>query len=91
MELKTYTPVSLKLVFEETRFKVLHYIQNDFICQHPGISKDQTSMLKALLLTISSSNIARHSNGYRKGYKYFAFFYKSSCDKSSSETKLFTK
>ena len=45
---------------------------------------------KALLLTISSSNIATHSNGYVKGGKYF-FFYKSKCGKCSPETKLFTK
>ena len=50
MELKTYTPVSLKLVFEKTRFKVLDYIQNDFICQHPGLTKDQTSMFKSLAI-----------------------------------------
>ena len=31
---------------------------------------------KALLLTISSSNIITHSNGYIKGEK-FLFFYKS--------------
>ena len=31
MKLKKYTPVSLKLVFEEIKFKVLHYIQHDLI------------------------------------------------------------
>ena len=31
MELKTYTPVSPKFVFEEIEFKVLHYIQHDLI------------------------------------------------------------
>ena len=31
MELKTCTPVSSKFVFEKIKFKVLHYIQHDFI------------------------------------------------------------
>ena len=31
---------------------------------------------KALLLTISFSNIVTHSNGYTKGDKYFFFFIK---------------
>ena len=46
MELKTYTPVSRKFVFEKIRFKVLHYIQHDFIRQRPRLSKDQTSLFK---------------------------------------------
>ena len=50
MELKTYTPVSLKFVFEKIKFKVLHYIQYDFICQRPGLSKDQISMFKSLVI-----------------------------------------
>ena len=57
MELKTYTPVGLKFVFEKIRFKVLHYIQHDFICQRPGLSKDQISMFKSIVINISSSNI----------------------------------
>ena len=32
MELKTYTSVGRKFVFEKIKFKVLHYIQHDFIC-----------------------------------------------------------
>ena len=40
MELKTYTPFSLKFVFEKIKFKVLHYIQHDFISQRLGFSKD---------------------------------------------------
>ena len=90
MELKTYTPVGLKFVFEKIKFKVLHYIQHDFIRQRPGPSKDQISMFKRLVLTISSSNIVTHSNGYKKGHKYF-LFYNSRCGKCSRETKLFTK
>ena len=39
MELKTYTPVSLKFVFEKIKFKILHYIQHDSIRQPPGLSK----------------------------------------------------
>ena len=49
MELKTYTPVSPKFVFEEIEFKILHYIQHDFICHRLGLTKDQTSS-KVLLL-----------------------------------------
>ena len=50
MELKTYTPVGLKFVFEKIKFKVLHYIQHDLIRQHPGLSKDQISMFKSLAI-----------------------------------------
>ena len=31
MELKMYAPVGPKFVFEKIKFKVLHYIQHDFI------------------------------------------------------------
>ena len=31
MELKTYTPVGPKIVFEKIEFKVLHYIQHDLL------------------------------------------------------------
>ena len=57
MELKTYTPVGLKFVFEKITFKVLHYIQHDFIRQRPGLSNDQISMFKSIVINISSSNI----------------------------------
>ena len=51
MELKMYTPVGPKFNFEKIRFKVLHYIQrHDFIRQRPGLSKNQTSMLKSLFI-----------------------------------------
>ena len=50
MELKTYTPVGLTFVFEKIKFKVLHYIQHDFIHQRPGLSKDQISMFKSLVI-----------------------------------------
>ena len=65
MELKTYTPVGPKFVFEKIKFKVLHYIKHDFncerlglskdqtsmfICQHLGLSKDQTSMFKSFVI-----------------------------------------
>ena len=73
MELKTYASVYLKFVFEKIKLKVLHYIQQDFIRQRPGLSKDQIRMFKSLLLTISSSNVVTHSNGYIKGDKYFFF------------------
>ena len=55
-----------------------------------GSVKIRLACSKALLLTISSSNIVTHSNGYIKGDKYF-FFYKSRCGKCSPETKLFAK
>ena len=55
-----------------------------------GLVKIILACLKALLLTISSSNIVTQSNGYIKGDKYFTS-YKSRCGKCSPETKLFTK
>ena len=55
MELRTYSPVSLKLVFEKIKFKVLLYNQHDF----------RLAYLKALLLTfqpfrISTFQISSH-------------------------------
>ena len=50
MELKTYNPVSPKFVFEKINFKVLHYIQHDFICQCLALSKDQASMFKSFVI-----------------------------------------
>ena len=55
-----------------------------------GSVKIRLAWSKALLLTISFSNIATHSNGYIKGDRYFSF-YKSRSRKCSPETKLFTK
>ena len=55
-----------------------------------GSVKIKLACSKTLLLTIPSSNIITHSNGYIKGDKCF-FFYKSRCGKGSPETKLFTK
>ena len=49
MELKTCIPVSPKFVLEKIKFKISHYIQHDFICLHPGLSKDQISMFKSLV------------------------------------------
>ena len=49
-ELKMYTPASLKLIFEKINFKVLYYIQHDFIRQQTGLSKDQISMFKYLTI-----------------------------------------
>ena len=39
-----------------------------------GSVKIRLACSKALLLTISSSNIVTHSNGYIKGDKYFFFY-----------------
>ena len=50
MELKAYTPVGPKYVFEKIKFKVLHYIQHDFIRQHLGLSKDQANMFKSFVI-----------------------------------------
>ena len=50
MELKTYTPVGPKFIFEKFKFKVFHYIQHDFIDQRLGLSKDQTSMFKSFVI-----------------------------------------
>ena len=57
MELKTYTPVDLKFVFEKIKtlsfdyIKVLHYIfAFDFICRRPGLSKDQISISKSIFI-----------------------------------------
>ena len=49
MELKMYTPVVQKFVFEKIKFKVLYYIQYDFIRQSLGVSKDQASMFKSFV------------------------------------------
>ena len=54
IELKTFTLVGLKFVFEKIKFKVLHYIQHDFIRQRPGLSKDQISMFKSLVINYFS-------------------------------------
>ena len=50
MELKTYTPVGPKFVFEKIKFNALHYIQHYFIGQRPLLSKDQTSMFKSFVI-----------------------------------------
>ena len=50
MEPKTYTPVGLKFVFEKVKFKVLPYMQHDFIRQRPGFSTDQISMFKSFVI-----------------------------------------
>ena len=50
MELKMYTPVGPKFVFEKIKVKVLHYIQHDFIRQRLGLSKDQASMFKGFII-----------------------------------------
>ena len=45
MEPKTYNPIDQKFVFEKIKFKVLHYIQHDFIRQRLGLNKDQASLI----------------------------------------------
>ena len=50
MELKVYTPVSPKFIFKKIKFKVLYYIQHDFIHQCLGLSIDQASMFKGFVI-----------------------------------------
>ena len=50
IELKTYTSVDPKFVFEKTKSKVLHYIQHDFIRQRLGFSKDQAGVFKCFVI-----------------------------------------
>ena len=73
MVLTTYTPVSLKFAFEKIKFKVLHYIQHNFICQYPGFSKDQISMFKSHVINYFILKFCHNCNGYIKGDKYFFF------------------
>ena len=86
MELKTYTTVVPKFVFEKIKFNHFHYIQNDFIFQRPRVSKDQTSMFKHLVnyFILKSLLIDRGIfsyflclstmlNDYVKSDKYFFF------------------
>ena len=92
MELKMYTPVGSKFFFEKTEFKFLHYIQHDFIRQHPGL---RLACSKALLLIKyfdrrSEILFRTHSNGYITGHR-FSFFYKCMCGKCSLEIKVFIK
>ena len=44
------TPVGPKFIFGKIKFKVLHYIQHDFICQRLGLSKDQASIFKGFVI-----------------------------------------
>ena len=73
MEIKTYTPISLRLVFEKIKFKVLQYIQHVSIVNAKGSVKIRLACSKAFLPTISSFNIVTHSDGYIKGDKYLFF------------------
>ena len=50
MELKTHTTINPKFLHEKIKFKVFNYIQHDIIHQRPGLSKDQTSMFKSLVI-----------------------------------------
>ena len=50
MELKAYNSIGPKFVFKQIKFKVLHYLQHDFIRQRPGLSKDQASMFKCFVI-----------------------------------------
>ena len=50
MKLKTYNLVGSKFVFKKIKFKILHYIQHDFIRQCPEFSKEQASILKSCVI-----------------------------------------
>ena len=74
MKRNVHTPVSLKFVSEKIRFKVLHYVQHDFIPQRPGFSKDQTSMFKRLGINYSILRLSSHFLMVLcKSDKYFFF------------------
>ena len=64
MELKTYTPVSPEFVFEKIKFKILHYIQHNFIRQHQGLSKGQVSIFKSFAINYFDRRL-------RNTFKYF--------------------
>ena len=64
MELKTYTPVGLKFVFEKIKFKVLHYIR-----QRPGLSKDQINMFKSLVIEPCYPQISSHITSSHTSHK----------------------
>ena len=73
MELKMYTPISLRLVFEKIKFKVLQYIQHVSIVNAKGSVKIRLACSKAFIPTILSFNIVTHSDGYIKSDKYLFF------------------
>ena len=50
MEIELYTLADPKFPFAKIKFTVLHYIQQVFICQHPGLSEDRIIMLKSLVI-----------------------------------------
>ena len=50
MKLKTYTPVGLKFVLEKIKFKVLYHIQHNLVRERAGLSRDQISILKSLVI-----------------------------------------
>ena len=63
MELKMYTPVGPKFIFKKIKFKVLHYIQHDFIRQRLGLVKIRLACSKVLLLIINYAILLRiHSD-----------------------------
>ena len=86
MELKTYTTVCPKFVFEKIKFKVLHCIQHDLIFQRPGFSKDQANMFKSLVINYF---VLKFCHTSVKGDKYFFFINVGA--ECSLEIKLFIK
>ena len=58
--LKTYTPVGLKFVFEKIKLKVLHYLQHELFVNAQDSVKIRS---KFLLLTISALSTLTHSKG----------------------------
>ena len=52
MELKTYTPVDQKSIFEKIIFKVLQHVQHDFIYQRQSSVKIRLACSKVLLLKV---------------------------------------
>ena len=74
MVLQSYTLVDLKFVFEKIKFKVSITFNMISFANAQVSVKIRLACSKALLLTISSSNITTHSNSYIKGDKYLFLY-----------------
>ena len=69
IELRTYT----FLFFRKSNLKFcIIFKMISFVNVHCSV-RIRSACSKAMLLTVSSSNIVAHSNGYIKGDKYFFF------------------
>ena len=73
--------VGPKFVFEKIKFKVLHYIQHDFICQRLGfrLSCPKSSYQLVTVILDYEILLRTYSDDHIKGNKYF-FFIKGNKD-----------